>query len=124
MTMIRNTTFKTSIPIIIEQIQNSKSKQYRERCIDYINEIIVSWDITDKDAEMLSEAIKTGLEDASVRCREISRLAYLNMFQMFPQKTDAMKSELSKAVQKRLNQEEDKFLASEEYQMGQRNRGA
>lgn len=119
-TMIRNTTFKTSIPIIIEQIQSSKSKQYRERCIDYTNEIIVSWDITERDAEMLSEAIKTGLEDASVRCREISRLAYLNMFQMFPQKTETLKSELSKAVQKRLNQEEDKFLASEEYQQGQR----
>ena len=119
-TMIRNSTFKTCIPIIIEQMQHSKSKLYRERCIDYINEIIVSWDITDKDAEMLSEAIRYGLEDASVRCREISRLAYLNMFQMYPQKTEAMKSMLSKNVQKRLNSEEDKFLASDEYQMGQR----
>jgi hypothetical protein len=118
-TMIRYTTFKTSIPFIIEQIQSSKSKQYRERCVDYINEIIVSWDITDKDAEMLCEAIKVGLEDASVRCREISRLAYLNMFQMFPHKTDAMKAELSKAVQKRLNKEEEQFLISEEYQSGQ-----
>lgn len=119
-TMIRNSTFKTCIPIIIEQMQHSKSKLYRERCIDYINEIIVSWDITDKDAEMLNEAIRYGVEDASVRCREISRLAYLNMFQMYPQKTEAMKMTLSKNVQKRLNSEEEKFLASEEYQLGQR----
>ena len=86
-TIIRNTTFKIGITIIINELYISKAKIYRERCLDYINEILVSWDISEKDSDILLEAIKYGLEDASMRGREISRLAYLNLFQLFPKKT-------------------------------------
>ena len=90
-TLIRNATFKTAIPLLISEYQNSKAKLYRERCLDYVNEILVSWDIGDRDADVLIEAIRLGLEDAAVRGREISRLAYLNMFQLYPKKTEKLK---------------------------------
>jgi len=113
-TLIRNATFKTAIPILISEYQNSKAKLYRERCLDYVNEILVSWDIGDRDADVLIEAIRQGLEDAAVRGREISRLAYLNMFQLYPKKTERLKLGLdNKSLVARLGKEEMEFNAAE-----------
>ena len=53
--LMRHTTFKGAIPLLITEISTSKAKIYRERCLDYINEILVCWDIQEKDAELLSE---------------------------------------------------------------------
>lgn len=116
--LIRNTTFKAAIPVLLTELAHSKAKVYRERCLDYINEILVSWDIGDKDADLLLEAIRIGLEDASVRGREIARLAYLNMFQLYPKKTDRLKAGLlqvqNKTLVARLDKEEDDFRLVEQ----------
>jgi hypothetical protein len=32
-----------------------------------LNEILIHWDVTEKDADLIAEAVKTGLEDAAVR---------------------------------------------------------
>eukprot|EP00605_Chrysophyceae_sp_TOSAG23-4_P000415 GSChrysophyteH1.ASY1.ANO1.471.1 assembled CDS len=109
--LIRNTTFKMAIPLIITELSCSKAKLYRERCLDYVNEILVSWDITERDADLLIEGIRLGLEDASMRGREIARLAYLNLFQLFPKKTEKLKQSItSKTLQARLLKEETEFL--------------
>ena len=59
----------------------------RENCLEYLNEIILHWDLHEgKDnsiLELLEESLKLGLEEASVRGREVSRLAYLNFRMRF-----------------------------------------
>lgn len=39
---------------------------------EYLNEILIHWDITEKEAEVIADAIKIGLEDAAVRGNQIS----------------------------------------------------
>ena len=39
---------------------------------EYLNEILIHWDITEKEAEVIADAIKIGLEDAAVRGNHIS----------------------------------------------------
>lgn len=108
--VIKHTTFKMCFPILITEVKENKAKFVRERCLEYINEILVTWSITDKEADALSDAIKAGLEDASVRGREIARLAYLNMFQLFPKKTERIKSLLAPQVRSRLVKAEAEHL--------------
>lgn len=38
---------------------------------EYLNEILIHWDITEKEADVIADAVKIGLEDAAVRgeCR-------------------------------------------------------
>lgn len=156
MNMIKNTTFKTGIHILVNEIKESKAKIVRERALvrvhrfrisssetlrsptarpfssfsipfltqlfpcahpltdrpqEYINEILVHWDLQDKDIDPIAEAIKIGLEDASVRGREIARLAYLNLFQSFPRKTDKLKAGLSSAsLRAKLAKQEEQHM--------------
>ena len=110
MYIIKHTTFKTCLPILFHEIKENKAKFVRERCLEYINEIILSWDINDKEADILADAIKIGLEDASVRAREVSRLAYLNIFQLFPKKAEKIKSQLTPQVRKKMITAETEHL--------------
>jgi hypothetical protein len=89
-----------------------------------LNEILTSWEITDKEADLVVDVIKVlrpdyvrllfgvvkaplcvfaqgGLEDASVRAREISRFAYLNIYQMFPRKAEKIKASLHSTLRTR-----------------------
>lgn len=106
LSLIKQITFKSCIPLLIAELKDSKSKTLREHCIEYINEALIHWDITDKDADILIEAVKVGLQDASVRSREVSRLAYLNIFAIFPKKTERMKSHLPTILKTKLTKAE------------------
>ena len=69
------------------------------------------WELQEKDADAVAEAVTLGLEDASVRGREIARLAYLNLHQSFPRKTDKLKAGLSSAsLRARLTQQEEQHM--------------
>jgi hypothetical protein len=72
--------------------------------------ILVHWDVSDKELEFFVEAIKIGLEDATVRAREISRAAYLNMYNMYPEKAEKIKALLPKAYQAKLARTEEEGL--------------
>jgi hypothetical protein len=67
-----------------------------------MNEIISLWEITDKDADLLCEAIKLTLEDASGKARETSRAAYLNLFRLHPKKCEKMRNDLPKSLSLKL----------------------
>lgn len=110
MSIIKTSTFKTCLPTLLHEIKDNKAKFVRERCLEYINEIILSWDINDKEADGLADAIKIGLEDASVRAREVSRLAYLNIFQLFPKKAEKIKSQLTSQMKKKMMNAEIEHL--------------
>jgi hypothetical protein len=96
--MISTSTFKSAIPIVVGEIKESKAKHVREKCMHYVNLILVSWDIGDKEGEVLTEAVRLGLEDASLRARETSRVAYLNIRQSFPKKAEKLKSQVGVCV--------------------------
>jgi trimeric autotransporter adhesin len=70
------------------------------------------WDLTEKDLDCFVEAIKLGLEDASVRAREVARGAYMNMFNLYPEKAEKIKSMLPKAHQLKLARTEAGLLES------------
>eukprot|EP01041_Mallomonas_annulata_P007250 gene7250-14786_t len=69
--IIRSCTFKSGIPMIVREIKEHKAKYVRERCLEYIDEILIHWDVTDKDADLLVEGLKFGLEDASTRLKRV-----------------------------------------------------
>lgn len=90
--IIRHSTFKSVIVLLISEYKESRSKSFRENCLRYINEILISWELSDKEADVISEVIRWGLEDASCRSREIARLAYINLFSLFPKKAERLKA--------------------------------
>jgi hypothetical protein len=107
--LIKNSTFKTCIPILAAELRENKAKTVREHCIDYINEILIQWEINDKDADMLAEVIRVGLQDASIRVREVARLAYVNLFGLHPKRVDRIKANLPASVANRLIKAEESY---------------
>eukprot|EP00428_Durinskia_dybowskii_P062261 CAMPEP_0170367926 /NCGR_PEP_ID=MMETSP0117_2-20130122/7183_1 /TAXON_ID=400756 /ORGANISM="Durinskia baltica, Strain CSIRO CS-38" /LENGTH=788 /DNA_ID=CAMNT_0010622557 /DNA_START=256 /DNA_END=2622 /DNA_ORIENTATION=+ len=110
--LIKHVTFKSAIILVMHEVKESKSKVVRERCLDYINLILVHWDITEKEQDFFVDAIKIGLEDAAVRAREIARSAYLNMFNLYPDKAEKIKSLLPRAYQLKLTRTEEEGLSA------------
>lgn len=106
LSMIRNANFKVCIPMIVSEIKESKSKMVRENCIEYVNEVLLQWDLQDKDMDPIEEAVKMGLEEASVRGREVARLAYLNLRDLSPKRAERIKLRLSTALQAKLTKAE------------------
>ena len=74
--------------------------------MDYLNECFINWELSDKDCDLFVDTVKIGLEDASVRAREIARTLYLNIFLQYPKKTEKIKSAISKPLQAKLTQYE------------------
>ncbi|CAE7542076.1 unnamed protein product, partial [Symbiodinium microadriaticum] len=70
--------------------------------------MLLCWDIQEKEAESFQDAIRIGLEDASVRCRELARFAYLNFRDLFPRRADRIKADISNpSLSARLEKEEE-----------------
>lgn len=69
------------------------------------------WDMSDKELDFFVDAIKLGLEDAGVRAREIARAAYMNMFNLYPEKAEKIKAMLPKAYQLKLTRSEEEGLS-------------
>jgi DNA invertase Pin-like site-specific DNA recombinase len=72
----------------------------------------VNWDLNEKDAENIEEAIRLGLEEASVRGREIARMAYLNFKELFPKRSEKMKAQLPAPLRTKLNKAEAEYTAN------------
>lgn len=112
--LIKQSTFKSCLPLLGNDIKENKSKAVREHCIEYVNEILLHWDITEKDADQICEIVRIGLQDASMRVREVARLAYLNLFGSFPKKVEKIKANLPTSVSSRLIKAEQNFLKAKE----------
>ena len=108
--IITNTTFKTSLQIFVNEIKDSKAKGLREKCIEYVSLILGSWELTDRQVDLLVEAIKIGLQDAGGRTREIAKIAYINLFQNYPKKAERLRIQLPGTVQGRLDKAEAEHL--------------
>lgn len=100
--LIRAAVFKTAIVPLSAEIRDNKAKIVRERCLEYLNEILITWDLADKEVDVIAEAVRLGLEDGSVKAREVARTTYLNLFKLQPHKAEKIKAELTKPLQMKL----------------------
>ena len=101
--MIGVSNFRGCIPLIVMEIKESKAKGVRERCIDYVHLILEMWDLGEKDGDLIYEAVRTGLEDASVRSRENARFAFLAFRAVFPRRAERLASTLPPAILNRID---------------------
>jgi hypothetical protein len=109
--LIKNCTFKTCLPLLLSEIKVNKAKLVREKCLEYIIEILINWEgMNDKETDIISEAIKVALSDAACTCRENARMAYLNLSLAFKEKADRIKANADKNLRKQLEQSELKYL--------------
>lgn len=71
-----------------------------------MNECFINWELTDRDCDLFVDPVKIGLEDASVKAREIARTLYLHIYSQYPKKAEKIKSAVSKPLQIKLSQYE------------------
>lgn len=70
---------------------------------EYIIEILVHWDLNERELDMVTEAIKAGLEDGSNDTREKAKVAYINIYHLFPDRAQKVKESLPRVQQMRLS---------------------
>ena len=56
-----------------------------------MSEILIHWELSDRDAELFIDGLSCGLEDASVKSRETARKAYITFSHKFPAKAEKMR---------------------------------
>lgn len=100
--IIRHSTFKSSIQLILAEIKDGRSKVVRERSYEYMNEMLMHWELSEKDVDLIQDGIRFGLEDASVKGREISRNAYLTLREKYPRKADKVKLGLPSSLRSKI----------------------
>ena len=111
--LLRNSTLKLAIPLLINEFKDCKAKHVREKCLGHINTILELWELNDKEVDLLQDVIRIGLVDASVRSREIARCCYLNFRSRFPSHVDWIKSKVSPSLLERLIRLENEFDAED-----------
>jgi hypothetical protein len=111
-TLIKNSTFRGSIQLLLMEIRHNKARFVREKCMEYVSLILGSWELSDKYVDILADAVKIGLQDGGVRTREVSKIAYLNLFHNWPKKSEKLKQGLPVAIQPRLVKAEEEHLKS------------
>jgi len=52
--IIQNSVFKHAIPLLIAEIKDNKAKLVRERCFYYLNEILIHWDLSEREVFSLN----------------------------------------------------------------------
>lgn len=91
LSMIQSVTFKSALAVLCTEAKDNKAKLVRERCLEYLNEALIHWEMNDKELDMIGEAIVNGLEDAAVNGRELARTAFVNLHRIRPKKAEKLK---------------------------------
>jgi len=92
------------IPYIVDQLKQSKSKELREACAEYICHILQNWTASylEKDTEILREAIESAVRDASQTCRAIARRCFAIYRDYWPAEADLILRKVDLRTQKLL----------------------
>lgn len=101
--MIKHSAFKSAIPIMVNEVKDSKAKFVREKSLEYLNEILQTWDLVEREVDIIIGAIKIGIEDASVIARETARQAFVELHRKHPRKAEKLKNSLPLALQSKLS---------------------
>jgi hypothetical protein len=76
---------------------------------DYIGEILVYWDLNERELDGVQECIPLGLEDASAKAREFARVAYLQFKSKHPKRAEKLKAGLTPTVRAKLAKAEEEY---------------
>ena len=80
--IISNTQYSRLIPLIITHITNSRSKEIRRACCDFLEYILSTWPThtLERHVSLIQQALKTGISDADPEARTFSRrYSFLNL---------------------------------------------
>lgn len=104
--IIRYTHSPRFIPIITQNL-NSKSKDIRRACCEFLQQLLHSWPThsLEKHIALLQEAIKKGIADADPEARLCARKAYWSFRSHFPEQADSLLNSLDSSYKRVLNGE-------------------
>ncbi|XP_065166997.1 CLIP-associating protein isoform X3 [Atheta coriaria] len=102
--IIQYTQSPRLIPIITSNLQNSKSKDIRRSCCEFLEVILSYWPAypLEKHIALLQEAVKRGIGDADSEARVISRKAFRGFRDHFPEQAEALLQSLDPSHRKAL----------------------
>ncbi len=66
---------------------------------------MLNWELGEKEADLICDALRVGLEDASPRAREVARSVFINVYKVHQRKAEKLRMELSKPLQAKLMEE-------------------
>lgn len=101
--ILLNTHANRLIPIIFNNL-NSKSKDIRRTCCEFMHLILLSWSpqIIERYVNNVQEGIKKGIADADPEARVYSRNAFAEFAQHFPDLAESLKNSLDYSYRKLL----------------------
>lgn len=102
--LLRHTHSPSLIPIIFNQLSSSKSKEIRRACCEFMLMIFRSWSsrVIERHLSLVQEAVKKGITDADAEARQLSRNAFAEFAQVFPEAADSVKNSLDFTYRKML----------------------
>jgi hypothetical protein len=75
---------------------------------------MTSWELTDREMDLVADSITTGLEDASAKAREIARNAYLLLRVKNMKRAERLKAAVSPSLRMKLIRVESEYDAAEQ----------
>lgn len=107
--VIKNTHAPKIVPIITQNLMQSKSKDIRSTLSEVMVLIFEEWPTKalEKNCLMLRDALRKGIADADSEARKNSRIAFWNFRRHFPEVADSLYSSLDPATQRTMEKERD-----------------
>ncbi|KAK9712512.1 CLASP N terminal [Popillia japonica] len=95
------------IPIITQNLCNSKSKDIRRSCCEFLEQMLTHWSkhSLEKHIPILQDAVKKGIADADPDARVSSRKAFRGFRDHFPDQAEALLQSLEPSYRKALQGE-------------------
>ncbi|CAH0551193.1 unnamed protein product [Brassicogethes aeneus] len=90
--IIRNIQSPRLIPLITSNAMNSKSKEIRRNCFEFLEFILTQWSTypLERHVAALQEAVKKGIADADPEARQCSRRAFKGLRVHFPEQAEVI----------------------------------
>ncbi|XP_039448966.1 CLIP-associating protein isoform X7 [Culex pipiens pallens] len=107
--VIKNTHAPKIVPIITQNLMQSKSKDIRSTLSEVMVLLFEEWPTKalEKNCILLRDALRKGIADADSDARKHSRCAFWNFRRHFPEIADSLYGSLDPATQRTLEKERD-----------------
>ncbi|CAH1123842.1 unnamed protein product [Ceutorhynchus assimilis] len=102
--ILKNVHSSRLIPIIASNVINSKSKEIRRSCCEFVEIILTNWQThpLEKHEALLKDCIKKGVADADPEARVLSRRAFRGFKDHFPEQAEALLQSLEPSYRRAL----------------------
>uniref|UniRef100_A0A1Q3FX57 Putative microtubule associated-protein orbit n=1 Tax=Culex tarsalis TaxID=7177 RepID=A0A1Q3FX57_CULTA len=107
--VIKNTYAPKIVPIITQNLMQSKSKDIRSTLSEVMVLLLEEWPTKalEKNCLLLRDALRKGIADADCDARKYSRCAFWSFRRHFPEIADSLYASLDPATQRTLEKERD-----------------